>query len=151
MRTRLWDAIEQGINTLEGIDGRRIVFVVTDGNDTLSDLTMEQALSHARKAGVIVYWISMTGTGGREPQAQIRQNAGLLSFVEDTGGGYMRFSEIDEINRIMTEVTQELHHQYLLGFTPASLDGRLHKLDVKLTLPNYTVRARKTYVAEEDK
>lgn len=149
MRTRLWDAIEQGIQTLDGIDGRKIVFVVTDGSDTLSDLTMDTVLSHARKAGVIVYWISMTGTGGREAQAQFRQNAGLLSFVEDTGGGYMRFTDIDEINRIMTEVTQELHHQYLLGFTPAVLDNRLHKLDVRIPQSNYTVRARKNYVAEE--
>jgi len=91
----------------------------------------------------------MSGTGGREPQAQTRPNAGLLSFVQDTGGGYMRFAQIDEINRIMTEVAQELHHQYLIGFTPALLDGRLHKLEVRVTQPNYTVRARKSYVAEE--
>jgi Ca-activated chloride channel family protein len=149
MRTRLWDAMEQGIQTLDGVEGRKIVFVVTDGADTLSDLTMDTVLSHARKAGVIVYWISMTGTGGRELQAQFKANAGLLSFVEDTGGGYMRFTEIDEINRIMTEVTQELHHQYLLGFTPATLDGRLHKLNVRVAQSNYTVRARKNYIAEE--
>lgn len=147
MRTRLWDAIEQGITTLDSVDGRRIVFVVTDGADTLSDATMDQALGHARKAGVIVYWISMNGTGGREQQARVRPDAGLLSFVQDTGGGYMRFAEIDEINRIMTEVTQELHHQYLLGFTPAALDGRVHKLDVSVSQPGATVRARKNYVA----
>lgn len=151
MRTRLWDGIDEGIKALDGAEGRRIVFVITDGGDTLSNLTMDNVLSHARRAGVIVYWISMTGTGGREPQAQIRQNAGLLSMVEDTGGGYMRFAEIDEINRIMTEVTQELHHQYLLGFTPAALDGREHKLDLRVPQSNYTVRARKTYVAEEEK
>ena len=148
MRTRLWDAIDQGIQALDGVDGRRVVFVVTDGGDTLSDATMDAVLGRARKAGVIVYWISMSGTGGREPLARIRRNAGLLSFVQDTGGGYMRFAEIDELNPIMTEVAEELHHQYLLGFTPAVLDGRLHKLDVRVTQPNYTVRARKNYIAE---
>lgn len=49
----------------------------------------------------------------------------------------------------MTEVAQELHHQYLLGFTPSVLDNRLHKLDVRVLEKNYTVRARKSYVAEE--
>lgn len=149
MRTRLWDALEQGIRALDGVDGRRIVFVITDGRDTLSDRRMEEVLASARKAGVVVYWISISGTGGPEPQAQFWPNAGLLSFVHETGGGYMRFADIDEINRIMTEVAQELHHQYLLGFTPAVLDGRLHKLDVRVTQPNYTVRARKNYIAEE--
>ena len=80
---------------------------------------------------------------------QIRPNAGLKFFVEETGGGYMRFAETDEINRIMTEVAQELHHQYLLGFTPVLVDNRLHKLDVRVPQTNYTVRARKSYVAEE--
>lgn len=149
MRTRLWDGIEQGILSLEGVEGRRVVFVISDGTDTWSVKRMDDVLGMARKAGVLVYWISMSGTGGPEPRAQMRPNAGLRSFVEDTGGGYMRFAEIDEINPIMTEVAQELHHQYLLGFTPAVLDNRLHKLEVRTTQSNYTVRARKNYVAEQ--
>lgn len=149
MRTRLWDGIEEGVKALDGIEGRRVVFVITDGQDTWSVDRMDDAVRMARKAGVLLYWIGMTGTGGPELRPQIRQNAGLRSFVEDTGGGYMRFAEIDEINRIMTEVAQELHHQYLLGFTPVALDNRLHKLDVRVLQTNYTVRARKSYVAEE--
>ena len=148
MRTRLWDGIEEGVKALDGIDGRKVVFVITDGQDTWSVDRMDDAERMARKAGVLLYWIGMTGTGGPEPRAQIRPNAGLRSFAEDTGGGYMRFAEIDEINRMMTEVAQELHHQYLLGFTPLVLDNRLHKLDVRVLQTNYTVRARKSYVAE---
>ena len=151
MRTRLWDGMIEGIKTLEGVEGRRVLFVITDGNDTLSSARMDDAVSAARHAGVIVYWISMTGTGGQEPRAQLQPNAGLKYFVDETGGGYMRFDDLSEINPIMTEVTEELHHQYLLGFTPAVLDGKVHKLDVKLDQSIYTVRARKTYVAEEEK
>lgn len=149
MRTRLWDGIEEGVKALDGIEGRRVVFVITDGQDTWSVDRMDDAVRMARKAGVLLYWIGMTGTGGPEARPQIRANAGLKYFVEETGGGYMRFSEIDEINRIMTEVAQELHHQYLLGFTPAVLDNKLHKLEVRVLQTNYTVRARKSYVAEE--
>lgn len=149
MRTRLWDAIDEGVKSLDGIEGRRVVFVITDGQDTWSVIRMDDAVRAARKAGVILYWIGMSGTGTPEARPQIRANAGLKYFVEETGGGYMRFAEIDEINRIMTEVAQELHHQYLLGFTPAVLDNKLHKLDVRVPQTNYTVRARKSYVAEE--
>lgn len=149
MRTRLWDAIEEGVKSLDGIEGRRVVFVITDGQDTWSVIRMDDAVRAARKAGVILYWIGMSGTGAPEARPQIRANAGLKYFVEETGGGYMRFAEIDEINRIMTEVAQELHHQYLIGFTPAVLDNKLHKLDVRVPQTNYTVRARKSYLAEE--
>lgn len=151
MRTRLWDGINEGIKALDGVDGRKVVFVITDGIDTWSIKRMNEVQSQARTAGVVLYWISMSGTGSREPLAQIRPNDGMKAFVEDTGGGYMRFAEIDEINRIMTEVAQELHHQYLLGFTPATLDGRLHKLEVRVPQSNYTVRARKNYIAEESR
>ena len=48
-------------------------------------------------------------------------------------------------------MTQELHSQYVLGFEAKQLDGKVHKLDVKLDQSNYTVRARQSYVAEEDK
>ncbi len=151
MRTRLWDGLMEGIKTLDGVDGRKVIFVITDGQDTWSERRMDDALSEARRAGVIVYWLSLTGTGGPEPRAQIYPNAGLKAFVEETGGGYMRFDDLSEMNPIMTEVTEELHHQYLLGFTPAVLDGQLHKLQVKLRQSNYTVRARQSYVAEESK
>ena len=126
------------------------MFVISDGADTWSERRMDDVLSMARKAGVIVYWLSITGTGGPEPRSQFFPNAGLKYFVEETGGGYMRFNDLDEINPIMTEVTEELHHQYLLGFTPAVLDGKVHKLDVKLSQSNYTVRARQSYVADDD-
>ena len=136
----------------EELEGRRPAYVDVESWRVITETRPgDDALSEARRAGVIVYWLSLTGTGGPEPRAQLYPNAGLKSFVEETGGGYMRFDDLSEMNPIMTEVTEELHHQYLLGFTPAVLDGKVHKLDVKLDQSNYTVRARKTYVAEEEK
>jgi len=46
-----------------------------------------------------------------------------------------------------TRVAQELHSQYLLGFSPGARDGKTHKLDVRVNKPGMTVRARKSYVA----
>jgi Ca-activated chloride channel homolog len=50
-----------------------------------------------------------------------------------------------------TRVAQELRSQYLIGFAPASLDGKVHKLEVKVTRPGMTVRARRSYLAAPDK
>ena len=47
-------------------------------------------------------------------------------------------------------MADELHRQYLLGFAPAKLDGKTHKLEVKLKQPGMTARARKSYVAKAE-
>jgi hypothetical protein len=53
----------------------------------------------------------------------------------------------DELTSTFTRVAQELHSQYVLGFTPQVLDGKIHKLDVRLKKPGMAARARKSYVA----
>ena len=50
-----------------------------------------------------------------------------------------------------TRVAQELRSQYLIGFAPAALDGKVHKLEVKVAKPGMTVRARRSYLAAPDK
>jgi hypothetical protein len=48
-------------------------------------------------------------------------------------------------------VAQELRSQYLIGFAPASLDNKVHKLEVRIDKPGMTVRARRSYLAAPDK
>ena len=50
-----------------------------------------------------------------------------------------------------TRVAQELHSQYVLGFTPTQLDGKVHKLAVRVKKPGMTARARRSYLAGTDK
>ena len=50
-----------------------------------------------------------------------------------------------------TRVAQELHAQYVMGFTPTQLDGKVHKLSVRIKKPGMTARARRSYVAALDK
>ena len=51
----------------------------------------------------------------------------------------------------MVQARQELRSQYLLGFAPTALDGKVHKLDVKVNRTGMTVRARKSYLAAPDR
>ena len=50
-----------------------------------------------------------------------------------------------------TRVAQELRSQYLVGFAPAALDNKVHKLELHVNKPGMTVRARKSYLAAPDK
>ena len=72
---------------------------------------------------------------------------GLKRLSEETGGGFFVLKKKDELGSTFTQVAQELHAQYVLGFTPESLDNKVHKLEVKVKRPGMTARARKSYVA----
>ena len=72
---------------------------------------------------------------------------GLKKLAEETGGGFLLLKKEDELGPTFTRVAQELHSQYVLGFSPAALDGKVHKLEVKLKKPGLNARARKSYLA----
>ena len=71
----------------------------------------------------------------------------LRKLAEETGGGYFELKMTDELGPTFTRVAQELHSLYTLGFAPTVLDGKVHKLDVKMKTSSQIARARKTYVA----
>jgi len=56
----------------------------------------------------------------------------------------------DELTSTFTRVAQELHSQYVLGFAPQVLDGKIHKLEVRVKKPGMIARARKSYVASAE-
>ena len=74
---------------------------------------------------------------------------GLRKLADETGGGYFELTKTADLGPTFTRVADELHRQYVLGFTPQTLDGRMHKLDVKVKLPGMQVRARKSYLASK--
>ena len=65
-----------------------------------------------------------------------------------TGGGFFELKKSAELNSTFTRVIAELHSQYVLGFSPTAMDGKAHKLEVRLTRPDLTARARKSYLAK---
>ena len=75
----------------------------------------------------------------------------LRKFADETGGGYFELKKTDELAPTFTRVAQELHSQYTLGFTPTVLDGKEHKLELKMKAQGMTGRARKSYIASPDR
>ena len=146
--TRLWDAVDQSIDMLKPVDGRKVVLVFTDGDDTYSKTGFGTVLDHAKQNEVMVYAIGLQSTyfnGQRMVRSQ--PDRSLKKIAEETGGGYFELKKTDELAPTFTRVAQELHSLYTLGFSPAALDGREHKLDLKMKQSGMVARARKTYVA----
>lgn len=146
--TRLYDAIEASLDELRGIEGRRVILVFSDGADTDSRVGLGRVLDRARAEEVMVYAIGLEANyfnGVR--QVRSSPDRGLKRLAEETGGGYFELEETDDLGSTFTRVAQELHSQYVLGFSPASLDGKVHRLDVRIKRPGVEARARKTYLA----
>jgi Ca-activated chloride channel homolog len=147
--TRLWDAVSESIDKLDGVQGRKVVLMFTDGDDTASRGNSSGRMQEkARAHDVMVYGIGLETrfmSGGR--QVISRPDRGLRRLVEETGGGYFELKKTDELNATFTRVAQELRSQYVLGFTPQNLDGKVHKLEVRVKRPGAVPRARRSYLA----
>jgi Ca-activated chloride channel family protein len=150
--TRLYDAINESMAMLKGVDGRKVVVVFTDGDDTASRVGMGDVLDRARDEEVMVYAIGLESeyfNGQRV--VRTRPDRGLRRLTEETGGGYFELKKTDELGPTFSRVAQELHSQYTLGFTPTVLDGKEHKLVVRMKQPGMTARARRTYIASPER
>jgi Ca-activated chloride channel family protein len=143
--TPLWNAMDAGMSALAGETGRRVILVLTDGADTGS-LPGHKAgagavTRRARDEGFMVYAIGMEGVGLR----------GMSDLADETGGGRFELEGEADLSATFARVAEELRRQYMIGFTPASLDGREHRLEVRVAGDGLRARARRSYVAAPEK
>ena len=149
--TRLFDAIAASLDALRGVEGRRVVLVLTDGQDSASQRGWREVLEQAIAAETMIYSIGLEveyfdGVRNRRTSP----DRSLRRLAEETGGGYFELQETDELGSTFTRVSQELHSQYVLGFAPPVRDGRTHRLNVRVAGRGMTARARQSYVAPSD-
>ena len=149
--TRLHDAVAASLDSLQGIEGRRVILVLTDGQDSASRSGWRDVLRQAVAEEVMIYSIGLEVEyfdGARNRRTS--PDRSLRRLAEETGGGYFELQESDELGATFTRVSQELHSQYVIGFTPSVRDGQTHELAVRLKRRGMTARARRSYVAPSD-
>ena len=150
--TRLYDAIDQSIAALDGIEGRKVVLAFTDGDDTASRRSMGDVLERARDKETMIYAIGLESEFfNGASRVRTRPDRGLRKLAEETGGGYFELKKTDELGPTFTRVAQELHALYTIGFTPTLMDNKEHRLEVRVKEAGMTARARKTYVASAER
>ena len=157
--TPLWNAVNTAITALAEQDGRRVVLVFTDGADNpqnfkFNNVTLMDVMARAQRENVMVYSIGLASTappgggmGGMRSLLPQQPDPGLPHISGETGGGYFELSRTDALASTFARVADELHRQYALGFTPPKLDGKSHKLELKVKKPGMKARARKSYIA----
>jgi Ca-activated chloride channel homolog len=146
--TKLFDALTASLDELRQVEGRRVILVFTDGFDTRSRARAATVVDRARAEEVMVYAIGLQSSffdGSR--LVLTRPDPGLQRIADETGGGYFELDDARDLAPTFTAVSRELHAQYLLGFTPTRLDGKVHSLSVRVKQRGMTARARRSYLA----
>jgi Ca-activated chloride channel homolog len=124
---------------------RRALIIITDGEDTQSSYTRDQALEMAQKADTVIYAISTNttraGTAGDE----------VLKYLADQTGGEAFFPfRVEDLDQPFENIANELRHQYNIFYHPDPLrtDGLYHPIAVTVkTRKDLVVKARKGYYA----
>jgi len=164
--TPLWRAIYNSMDAFEDTGPERpVVLVLSDGHDSgpmLMKLYMSQGevIDRARRDSVMVYAVGMRGRSGTPVQPTFGGVAGMQSTLdanlpdpglakvaEESGGGYMEVRYGQDLARAFAAVADELHSQYLIGYTPPSRDGKTHRIEVRVNEKGMKPRARRNYVA----
>jgi Ca-activated chloride channel family protein len=150
--TRLWDAVGASLDELKAVDGRKVILIFTDGDDTESRLRLGTVMDRARAEEVMIYAIGLESIyfNGQQ-RVRTKPDGGLRKIADETGGGYFELTKASELAPTFTKVAQELHSQYVIGFTPTMLDNKVHKLAVKMKQAGMTAQARRSYLAAGDK
>jgi Ca-activated chloride channel family protein len=166
--TSLYDAIYSASNHLlnnspvpagPNPDVRRVLVVISDGDDNSSNKARGEAVDMAQRAGVIIYSIStstewVSAEEEKDPAKRIarkyEKNEGdqvLEQLALETGGRVFFPYKVDDLGQSFLDIGDELRHQYALAYSPAgrSSDGKYHAIKVQVDHKDLIVRARKGY------
>jgi len=147
--TSLYDAIYlAAARKLAQQTGRRIMVVISDGDDNSSRVSMTEALETVQRNDVVIYTISTNSTGmGGEKKG--RGDKVLKRFAEETGGRMFSPFKFEDLDSNFRNISEELRLQYALAYRPANLvaDGTFRKIRVEPADKRYIVRARNGYYA----
>jgi len=148
--TAMRDAIRMSIDHLkEGAKkDKKVLLVVTDGNDNASIIPLENLVKEAQNSGVLLYAIGLLSEEERGEAKKAKRALDLLT--EATGGEAFYPKGVDDVDRIAHQVAHDLRNQYSIGYSPTNqkLDGSYRQIKVLVTGPNKPVaRTRSGYYA----
>ena len=149
--TALYDAIYLGSDNLGQREGRKVLVVISDGDDTAKNTTYAQALEQALRDEVMIYTlidVPIEASAGRDTGGE----HALITLAEQTGGKHFYVAE-GGLDKAFAQVSDDLRTQYLLGYYPRDQEpGRIfHR--IRVTVPRaaaqeYNVRHKTGYFAD---
>src|SRR6516165_4626648 len=140
---------------------RRVMILISDGEDNLSTHTRAEAIEMAQRTSVVIYtiststqWVTLDDpskerTGNRKYHLTEGDKI-LQDLADETGGRSFYPYHVDDLDQSFQDIGEELRNQYSLAYNPSNhqLDGRYHKIKIEVAEhKGYQVRARRGYYA----
>jgi VWFA-related protein len=150
--TAMRDAMRMSIDELKkGKRDKKVLLVVTDGNDNASLISLENLVRTAQQNDILVYAIGLLSEEDKKDAKKAKRALDLL--VESTGGQAFYPKDVSEVDKIAHEVAHDIRNQYTIAYTPLneSLDGTYRTVKVGVKAPgNPSARTRSGYYATPD-
>ena len=161
--TSLYDATFAAVVMRHQVDGRAVLLVFSDGDDTTSWLDPRHVLEAAQRSDVVVYGVTLQAAVRNHDAAAVIQRRMerhrfhedpvlfgrhyLSLLVEDTGGSLLVAEHSEQLRETFVRVVSEFRQRYVLTYTPRGVAaGGWHEIDVRLQGPRAVVRARRGYM-----
>lgn len=152
--TALFDAIRMSIGWVKekGHKDKKVLVVVTDGNDNSSAITLESLVKAAQQSEVLIYAVGLLS---EEVHSQAKSAEKALKALAVATGGEAYFpKEVSEVERIAHQVARDIRGQYTIQYTPSNtaMDGGYRQIKVAVDAPGRpTVRTRSGYYATPER
>jgi Ca-activated chloride channel homolog len=151
--TAMRDAIRMSIDEAKekGKRDKKVLVVVTDGNDNSSLITLESLVRAAQQSGILIYTIGLLSE--EEHREASRARRALKEISDATGGQTYYPKDVAEVAKIAHQVAHDIRNQYIITYTPTiqALDGTFRQIKVAANGPGKpVVRTRSGYYATPD-
>ena len=141
--TALYDALYLGAQALDRRQGRKVMVVITDGGDTVSQISYKEAVRRAQEAEAILYSVIVVpveASAGRDTGGE----HALIQLSQDTGGRYFYATSTAQLDDAFRQISDELRTQYLLAYYPSQKlsDSSFRRIEVSVHGSAIPVKAR---------
>jgi Ca-activated chloride channel family protein len=144
---------------------RRVMILISDGDDNLSTRTRSEAIEMAQRTSVVIYtiststqWIQLSQTDPDKlanRKTHLTEGDKILQDLADETGGRAFFPyHVDDLDQSFQDIGDELRNQYSIAYIPTNyiLDGRYHRIRIEVPEhKGYQVRARRGYFAKANR
>jgi Ca-activated chloride channel family protein len=151
--TAMRDAIKMALDysKVAATKEKRILLVITDGNDNASRSPLDRIVRQARESESVVYAIGLLSQEKRADATQAKQ--ALKELTSATGGLVFYPKDVGEVQQLAVEIARDIRSQYLITYSPRvqELDGSYRQIKLAVTAPgNPVARTRNGYYAVPD-
>jgi Ca-activated chloride channel family protein len=149
--TAMRDAVQMSVEHVRarGHKEKKVLVLVTDGEDNASTVKMEDLVKNAQQSDVLIYCVGLLGD--EEPLNAMRAKRALQELSAATGGESFFPDDVSQVDRIAHQVARDIRNQYTIEYTPSNtaMDGSYRRIEIQVNAPGKpVVRTRSGYYAE---